>query len=130
MRLGLVRGWSAKRISAAWSSPNHRLFHGLPAGTARLTFRDGAPVSLAAGDLVRLAHGDGHVIADHATSPVLPLDAILAGHPLDEAGRLSYGGDGSRTRLLAGGFELCPPLPDDLADFSSAARRVSTGASC
>ncbi len=45
-----------------------------------------------------------------------PLDAILAGHPVDEAGRLSFGG-GSRTRLLCGGFDLWPPLPDDLAGF-------------
>ena len=49
--------------------------------------------------------------------PVQQLDAILADHPVDEAGRLSYGGSGSPTRLLCGGFELCPSLPDDLAGF-------------
>ena len=92
-------------------------FHVLLAGTAWLTVGDATPVPLATGDLVLLPHGDGHVIADQPASPVRPLDAILADHPVDENGRLSYGGDGSHTRLLCGGFELRPPLPDDLAEF-------------
>jgi AraC family transcriptional regulator, alkane utilization regulator len=103
-------GFSVERSPAA-------KFHVLLAGTARLTVGDAAPVQLATGDLVLLAHGDGHVIADQPASPVRPLDAILADHPVGEAGLLLYGGDGPRTRLLCGGFELCPPLPDDLAEF-------------
>jgi Cupin len=54
---------------------------------------------------------------DQPGSPVRQLDAILADHSVDEAGWLSYGGSGSHTRLLCGGFELCPSLPDDLAEF-------------
>ncbi len=77
------------------------------------------PVPLTTGDRVLLPHGDGHIIADQPGSSVRHLDAILADHPVDEAGWLSYGGggSGSHTRLLCGGFELFPSLPDDLADF-------------
>jgi AraC-like DNA-binding protein len=92
-------------------------FHVLLHGTALLTIGDAAPVPLGTGDLVLLPHGDGHTIADQPGSSVRHLDAILADHPVDEAGWLSYGGSGSHTRLLCGGFELCPSLPDDLADF-------------
>lgn len=92
-------------------------FHVLLHGTAALTVGGAAPVLLAAGDLVVLPHGDGHAIADQPGSPVRQLDAILAEHPVDEAGRMSYGGNGSRTRLLCGGFELDPVLPDELAEF-------------
>jgi AraC-like DNA-binding protein len=90
-------------------------FHVLLHGTALLTAGSAAPVSLGTGDLVLLPHGDGHAIADQPGSPVRQLDAILADHPVDEAGWLSYGGSGGRTRLLCGGFELCPSLPDHLA---------------
>lgn len=75
-----------------------------------------APVPLRTGDLVLLPLGDGHVIADQPGSPVRHLDAILAEHPVDAAGRLAYGGGGAPTRLLCGGFELLTALPDELAD--------------
>jgi AraC-like DNA-binding protein len=50
-------------------------------------------------------------------SPARQLDAILAERPVDGTGQMSYGGDGSRTRLLCGGFELDPGLPDELVEF-------------
>ncbi len=92
-------------------------FHVLLHGTALLTVGDAEPVPLTTGDLVLLPHGDGHAVADQPGSPVPQLDTILAGHPVDEAGRLSYGGSGSHTRLLCGGFDLGASLPDDLAEF-------------
>jgi len=92
-------------------------FHVLLHGTAALTVGDATPVPLAAGDLAVLPHGDGHTITDQPGSPVRQLDAILAEHPVDETGRMSYGGNGSRTRLLCGGFELDPVLPRELAEF-------------
>jgi len=91
-------------------------FHVVLRGTAVLTL-SGDPVEVACGELVLLPHGDGHIMRDQPGSPVRLLDRILADHPVDAAGRLSYGGEGARTRLLCGGFELCPSLPDELADL-------------
>jgi AraC-like DNA-binding protein len=92
-------------------------FHVVLHGAASLALGDGKPVALASGDLVLLPHGDGHIVQDQPGSPARPLDQILADHPVDGAGRLSYGGGGPCTRLLCGGFELRPSLPDDLAEI-------------
>ena len=92
-------------------------FHVILNGGATLAVGDAAPMPLTTGDLVLLPHGDGHTISDQPGSPVRQLDAILADHPVDETGWLSYGGDGRQTRLLCGGFELDPRLPDELAEF-------------
>jgi AraC-like DNA-binding protein len=92
-------------------------FHLILDGAAALTVGDAAPLPLAAGDLVLLPHGHGHTITDQPGSPVRRLDAILADHPVDKTGHLRYGGDGRPTRLLCGGFELQPALPDELAEF-------------
>jgi len=85
-------------------------------GAAWLSVGGREPISLRAGDLVLLPHGDGHIIADQPGSGVRHLDAILAEHPVDPAGRLVYGGDGALARLLCGGFDLLTALPDELAD--------------
>ncbi len=92
-------------------------FHVVLHGAASLALGDAKPVALASGDLVLLPHGDGHIVQDQPGAPVRHLDAILADDPVDGAGRLSYGGGGPCTRLLCGGFELRPSLPDDLAEI-------------
>lgn len=92
-------------------------FHVLLSGAAWLSTGDKAPVLLSSGDLVLLPGGDAHTIADQPDSPVRQLDAILAEHPVDAAGRLAYGGDGAAARLLCGGFELGQALPDEFADI-------------
>ena len=92
-------------------------FHVVMSGVGMLTVGDATPIPLMRGDLVLLPHGDGHTISDQPDSPVRRLDAILADHPVDEAGRLGYGGDGSHTELLCGAFELDPTLPDELGQF-------------
>ena len=92
-------------------------FHVILGGAAELMVGDAAPVRLTTGDLALLPHGDGHTISDQPDSPVRQLDAILADHPVDKSGRLRYGGGGHQTRLLCGGFELDPALPDKLAEL-------------
>jgi AraC-like DNA-binding protein len=92
-------------------------FHVILNGTAMLTAGDAAPIPVSTGDLMLQLHRDGHTISDQPDSPVPQLDAILADHPVDEQGRLRYGGDGRQTMLLCGGFELDPALPDELAQF-------------
>jgi AraC-like DNA-binding protein len=87
-------------------------FHLVLAGQATLTLDDPGrtAVKLAAGDLVLLAHGSGHLIQDRGDSPAPPLADILAGRSPE---RLTYGGDGPRTSLLCGGFMLAAALPDN-----------------
>ncbi len=91
-------------------------FHLVLAGSALLTTNEPDPdqVKLAAGELVLLPRGSAHVMYDSVGAPAPPLDAILAEHPVSQAGRMTYGGGGVRTSLLCGGFSLVPGLPDDL----------------
>ncbi len=86
---------------AARSSP---AFHLLTAGSAWLEV-DGQrePVRLAAGDLVILPRGEGHIVRDSPKSPVRWLERILAETP-PVNGHLSHGGGGPRSELLCGGF--------------------------
>jgi AraC-like DNA-binding protein len=87
-------------------------FHLVLSGQATLTLDDPglAAVELAAGDLVLLAHGSGHLVQDRGGSPAPPLEDILAGGNPE---RLTHGGDGTRTCLLCGGFMLASGLPDN-----------------
>jgi AraC-like DNA-binding protein len=87
-------------------------FHLVLAGQATLTLDDPglAPAELAAGDLVLLAHGSGHLMQDRGGSPAPPLADILAGRSPEQ---LTYGGDGPRTGLLCGGFMLAADLNDN-----------------
>jgi AraC-like DNA-binding protein len=70
------------------------------------------PVRLSQGDLAILARGHSHVLRDVPGSDVPRLESLLADHLVDA--RLSYGGDGARTRLLCGGFALGGSLPHRL----------------
>jgi AraC-like DNA-binding protein len=80
-------------------------FHLVLDGCATLTLGD-RTTGLSAGELVLLAHGSAHHLQNGPGSATPPLDQILAGTPVDTLGRLAYGGDGPRTSLLCGGFEL------------------------
>ena len=81
-------------------------FHLLTAGSAWLEVHgQPEPVRLAAGDLVILPRGEGHVVRDSPKSPVKWLDNILADSP-PVNGHLAHGGGGERTELLCGGFAV------------------------
>src|SRR5260370_5188452 len=69
-------------------------FHLVLDGQATLTLDDpgASRVTLAAGGLVLLAHGTGHVMQDRGDSSAPPLHHILPQRPSDPAGRLTYGG--------------------------------------
>src|SRR6266508_2658865 len=69
-------------------------------------------VALAAGDLVVLPRGAEHTLADDPGSQAAPLEQLLAEHGVDGGSRLRYGGDGSLTRLLCGGFSLAEGITD------------------
>ncbi len=63
-------------------------------------------IALASGDLVVLPHGAEHTLADEDGSLAVPLEQLLAEHGAGNGSRLRYGGDGSLTRILCGGFTL------------------------
>ena len=91
-------------------------FHLVLEGRATLTLDEPgiAPTELAAGELALLPRGSGHLIQDDRGSPARPLGDILAEQPTRAAERLAYGGDGTRTLLLCGGFALVSGLPENL----------------
>jgi AraC-like DNA-binding protein len=91
-------------------------FHLVLDGSALLTIDEHGPdqVKLSAGELVLLARGSAHAMQDSIDAPTPALDGILAHHGLSRTGRLHYGGEGTRTLLLCGGFALAPGLNGDL----------------
>jgi AraC-like DNA-binding protein/mannose-6-phosphate isomerase-like protein (cupin superfamily) len=82
-------------------------FHVVTTGTCWLEV-DGEPdqIPLAAGDLVLLPTGRRHWLRDNPATSATELEELLAATPPDEHRRLRYGGGGSRTGLLCGGFAL------------------------
>src|SRR5262245_23854148 len=86
-------------------------FHLVLEGSAVLDAGE-EPAALTEGDLAVLPRGTAHTIADERSSPVVPLERLLAEHMLDGGSLLSYGGSGPVTRLLCGGFTLAEGIPD------------------
>jgi len=105
-------------LSAPWGfavdDASTAKFHLVLEGSCWLRAGDLDPVRLGTGELVILPRGERHSVSDGPGSPVIGLDRVIAGHPLDANARLRYGGDGSRTRLLCGGFTLSEPMPGPL----------------
>lgn len=63
-------------------------------------------IPLLDGDLVVLPNGPRHWVRDDPNTAAAELEDILAATPLDEHGRLDYGGHGARTGLICGGFAV------------------------
>ena len=81
-------------------------FHLVTQGSCRLEVDGEARVvPLTAGDLVILPRGSAHRVRSDPTATVRLLDDILAEHPVPD-GRLFYGGTGTPTTMLCGGFVL------------------------
>jgi AraC-like DNA-binding protein len=96
-------------LGAPWgfriAESTHAKFHIVVSGAATLNVDGGEEVGLAAGDVVLLPHGSGHVMRDRSTSRIRDLDRILLDHPIDASGTVHYGGHGPRTLVLCGAFE-------------------------
>jgi len=84
-------------------------FHLVLDGSASLEVPGQEAVRLGTGDLVILPGGESHILRDAPGSLVLGLDSLIADYPLDDNARLRYGGTGTLTRLLCGGFRLEEP---------------------
>jgi AraC-like DNA-binding protein len=89
-------------------------FHLVLEGSASLLCAGEQPVALEAGDLVVLPRGAMHTLGDDQASPTITLEQVLAEARLDGGSRLRYGGTGSVTRLLCGGFSLAEGVPDSV----------------
>lgn len=84
-------------------------FHLVLEGKGLLEVEGGAPIALASGDLVVLAHGHAHAVRDQPGSPVATISVL---EPESEGSWEVHGGaDGPRTELLCGGFVLENALP-------------------
>jgi AraC-like DNA-binding protein len=98
-------------LGAPWgfgvTADGNPAFHVVTTGTCWLEV-DGEPdqLPLTAGDLVVLPTGRRHWLRDDPATPATELEELLATTPPDEHHRLRYGGRGSRTGLLCGGFAL------------------------
>ena len=82
-------------------------FHVVTRGACWLEV-DGEPDHrrLATGDLVVLPRGDRHRVRDDPATPAPSLEDVFADEPGDREHRAVFGGDGPRTGLLCGGFNL------------------------
>jgi AraC-like DNA-binding protein len=102
-------------------------FHLLLEGSAQLEIEGGDSIAVGAGDVVLLPRGGAHVIGDSAGSPVKPLSQVLLAHPLDDHGRLRFGGTGEVARLLCGGFAVADGLPEATLALLPDVLRVDAG---
>jgi AraC-like DNA-binding protein len=100
----------------AFSERDGPSFHVVITGRCWLCL-DGQRISLAAGDLVLLPHGDGHRIADPPDGGAIPLAALPSKRVGPNAALLSYGGDGPASLLICGGVRFAGPLAHPLLDL-------------
>jgi AraC family transcriptional regulator, alkane utilization regulator len=65
-----------------------------------------APLALAGGDLIVLPHGGGYTLRDALTSPVAPLQDLLASCPANGHKALRHGSGGTLTTMVQGCFQF------------------------
>ena len=102
--------WCRSEMSAPWgfgvpareSASFHLFVEG--EGWVEIGGVDGR-LHLGTGDLVILPTGRRHTVRDDPASSVTMLETILDSVPM-ENGLLRYGGDGPRTDLVCGGFDI------------------------
>jgi AraC-like DNA-binding protein len=89
-------------------------FHAVLRGAAFLIPANGAPLAIAAGDVVFLPHGRGHAIADTPTTPLVEFGRMVAGPGAGSPTGIS------RTEMLCGAYRLdrsrTHPLVAELPD--------------
>jgi AraC-like DNA-binding protein len=98
-------------MSAPWGfgveAHGNPVFHVVSVGRCWLEVQ-GRPgqLALVSGDLVILPSGARHWMRDDPSTRAVELDELLVSVPPDRERRLSYGGGGTQTALLCGGFTL------------------------
>ena len=94
-------------LTAPWgievpSKPNVARFHIVIRGQCWLQVEGDRGIHMSNGDLVIVPHGASHVIADSASTEVLPLEEVLTSVAYGGQGPLVYGGDGPGCCLVCG----------------------------
>jgi AraC-like DNA-binding protein len=88
-------------------------FHLVVRGSCHLRVGGEPPVELHPGDLVLLAHGSPHTISNPEHARPEPFADILARH-VDPGVDIVFGGEGTSTVLVCGGYHFPPGRPHPL----------------
>ncbi|MGC1303764.1 MAG: AraC family transcriptional regulator [Caulobacteraceae bacterium] len=106
-------------LGAPWGlrfQPGPAHFHFIERGGAWVTPAGEAPTWIAAGDLVLLPLGKGHVIADAKGTPIEDIDVVASEHFDRDELVLRHGGDGALSQVVGGFFSFeGSPLPAVMA---------------
>ena len=91
------------------------IYHLLVEGSCRARLpEEAAAIDLAAGDVILVPHGDGHLLGSDVRRPALPAVTLLQASPGGGLARIVHGGGGDRTRFICGyvacDSRLCRPL--------------------
>jgi AraC-like DNA-binding protein/mannose-6-phosphate isomerase-like protein (cupin superfamily) len=125
--------YCVSKFSAPWGfqveDSTAAKFHLVLEGSCVLTLDTAEQVGLQSGDMVLLPAGTGHIVRDRLESEVRHLDRILAEYRRDPESPLVYGGNGSPTRLVCGGFVLADALPTGLLSLLPRVLRLDAGSS-
>ncbi|HEY3059684.1 MAG TPA: AraC family transcriptional regulator [Chloroflexota bacterium] len=125
--------YCVSELSAPWGfrveDSSVAKFHLVLEGSCILSLESGEQLALLCGDMVLLPAGTGHAVRDRLDSKVQWLDRILAEYRADDDASLIYGGSGTPTRLVCGGFVLADGLPGGLLGLLPRVLRLDAGAS-
>ncbi len=94
-------------LTAPWAlrfEPGPAWFHLISEGEMQVTAGDGRVVQAAAGDLLVLSQGRGHVIGTAGATPVAARDVLALAQ--DQGLALTLGGGGAPARMVTGAFRF------------------------
>ncbi len=100
-------------LSGTWGlsvAQGRASFHAVESGTCLIEV-DGAASRLDAGDLLVLPHGSAATFRSHADAPALPIDELVARHPLGPDQVLRFGTGGKVTHLVCGELDFDDAVP-------------------
>jgi AraC-like DNA-binding protein len=100
----------------AFSANNGPSFHFVVTGRGFLRI-DAERISLEAGDLVLLPHGNEHQLSDPSEAEAVPIEALPSERIGHNAALLHYDGNGDRSLLICGGIRFAGPLAHPLLEL-------------
>jgi AraC-like DNA-binding protein len=95
---------------------NGPAFHMIVSGQCCLRLDD-ERVTLTAGDLVVLPHGEDHQLADPADAPATPLAGLPSTRIGDNVSLCRFEGSGAQTTLICGRVDFTGPIANPLVEY-------------